>query len=226
MFENQAPRAVGKSNAPARLVQRRTSTPCTSSGDCGCTACAAPQHVSRSAKHDLSTLVEGPHARQLPPAFPDGIRQHVIQRIDDPCYVPDWASPPYASKKAWEKTNINVGPYLPFQENQKNEYYAINNATAGFGSLTVKVNSAANLYKSDGDGTALAKRGSFTFATANVDHVVERANGGCNSCLNAQVLGEDANVGATYTGGKWIYYPATGTYKNPTATNVANAGLP
>ena len=147
-----------------------------------------------------------------------------IQR--DACYVPDWASPPYKGLLAWERQNVAVGPDEPFTPQQRVEIYKVNRATHKPGDdIEIKVKNSDQVVKSDGDGSLLITRRDLTFAMANVDHVVGRAQGGCNSVLNAQVLAESANVGAMYMGGKWIWVPEEDKYYNANKTNKTKYGL-
>ncbi len=135
----------------------------------------------------------------------------VIQRVDDPCFIPDWANPPYENLLVHERATYNVGPGLHFNNAQKDEIYVENRNTNNPGNnITITVTGSNQVVESDGDNSLLITKRDVTFAIANVDHVVELHRGGCNSCLNAQVLAESANVGAVYGGGKWIYDPKTG----------------
>jgi hypothetical protein len=143
----------------------------------------------------------------------------VIQR-DEACFVPDWASPPYQSLKKWERRAIWVGPGEQFNQTHRNKIYELNRQIHNPGnSINIDVPVSNQVVTSDGDNSLLITRRGLTFAIANVDHVVERAKGGCNSCLNAQVLAESANVGATYTDGKWIYDPDSGNLYTDNLSN-------
>lgn len=145
------------------------------------------------------------------------------------CYVPDWAlkNRPYWNLLSWEQKNWNIGPNLNFSEGQREKILEENRNIHKPGNvIKINVPNSSDVQKSDGDKSYLVRKRALTFAIANVDHVVEKSKGGCASVGNAQVLAENANVGATYMGGKWIYNADTNSLHDPTPYNKLKYNLP
>src|SRR5713226_9448795 len=116
--------------------------------------------------------------------------------------------PPYESLYKFESLTYQVGPNQGFNENQIKVYKKGNQKIykkPKNAKVEISVTDPDDIYTSDVDKTLLTTKGAVTTKLMNVDHVVEKAKGGCNSCLNAQIIAESENVGTQYTGKKWIW---------------------
>jgi hypothetical protein len=146
--------------------------------------------------------------------------------LGDSCYCPGWTTlGPYQKEP---EDIVPVGEGLTFTSTQAAYILTLNAKKSTSGSITVKPQSYY-----DSDTTVLAHKGALvtkdelTRTLAEVDHIVPKEKGGCNSVKNAQVISAYENgtiKGTTYPYGGYtgrsVYDPTANVWHMDKATAI------
>lgn len=141
----------------------------------------------------------------------------------DSCYCPGWGTlSPYQAKP---EDIVPVGSGELFTPTQIKYVQGLNAAKSKSGPVTPKLQSYND---SDSTGGALVTKDEVGHLLAEVDHIVPKESGGCNSVKNAQVISAYENgtlKGTTYPYGGYngwsVFDPTQNVWHKDKATAIA-----